>query len=142
MITKVVADLALTCWRVGQWFVTWSAGKKLNLPVFNERGEEFTREPNCISHSQHPQDGELIQHLANEAKSHVEVRREKSCRLHKNRLCYWKILMLSQKQTNKQKNMQQDQRRSDHVRIAGVHISRVTGWLLQLYVKIFWPTWS
>lgn len=44
------------------------------LPVFDKRREESAGKPDSISHRQHPQDGQLIQHLANETKCHVEVR--------------------------------------------------------------------
>lgn len=47
---------------------------KINLPVFYERREEPAGEPERVSHCQHPQDRQLIQHLANETERHVEVR--------------------------------------------------------------------
>lgn len=50
------------------------------LPVFYKRREELAGKPYGVSHGQHPQDGQLIQHLAHEAESHVKIGREESCK--------------------------------------------------------------
>lgn len=50
------------------------------LPVLYKRRVESAGEPESVSHRQHPQDGQLIQHLAEETKCHVEVCREESCK--------------------------------------------------------------
>lgn len=48
-------------------------------PVFYERREESAWKPESVTHRQHPEDGQLVQHLANETKSHVEVSGEETC---------------------------------------------------------------
>lgn len=48
-------------------------------PVVYKRREESPWKPQSVRHRQHPEDGQLVQHLANETKSHVEVRGEKTC---------------------------------------------------------------
>lgn len=67
---KCLCTLTLTphCWVV-----------KAVSPVFYERREESPWKPQSVCHRQHPEDGQLVQHLANETKSHVEVRGEKTC---------------------------------------------------------------
>lgn len=53
---------------------------EIALPVFYERREEPAGEPESVSHCQHPQDGQLIQHLANETERHVEVCWKEPCK--------------------------------------------------------------
>lgn len=48
-------------------------------PVFYERREESPWKPESVTHRQYPEDGQLVQHLANETKSHVEVSGEETC---------------------------------------------------------------
>lgn len=48
-------------------------------PVFDERREESAWKPESVTHRQYPEDGQLVQHLANETKSHVEVSGEEAC---------------------------------------------------------------
>lgn len=48
-------------------------------PVFYERRKESAWKPESVTHRQYPEDGQLVQHLANETKSHVEVSGEETC---------------------------------------------------------------
>lgn len=48
-------------------------------PLFYERREESAWKPESVTHCQYPEDGQLVQHLANETKSHVEVSGEETC---------------------------------------------------------------
>lgn len=57
----------------------WADWCAVGVPVFYKRREVPAREPDRVSHRQHPQDRQLVQHLADKTECHVEVKREKTC---------------------------------------------------------------